>query len=32
MKAVHPACGFSYEIALEMPGMALPADHALRRW
>jgi acetylornithine deacetylase len=29
MKAVHPACGFSYEIALEMPGMALPADHAL---
>jgi acetylornithine deacetylase len=29
MKAVHPACGFSYDIALEMPGMALPADHAL---
>ena len=29
MKAVHPECGFSYEIALEMPGMALPADHAL---
>jgi acetylornithine deacetylase len=29
MKAVHPACGFAYEIALEMPGMALPADHAL---
>ena len=29
MKAVHPACGFSYEIALEMPGMGLPADHAL---
>jgi acetylornithine deacetylase len=29
MKAVHPACGFSYEIALEMPGMALPPDHAL---
>jgi acetylornithine deacetylase len=29
MKAVHPACGFSYELALEMPGMALPADHAL---
>jgi acetylornithine deacetylase len=29
MKAVHPACGFSYEIALEMPGMALPSDHAL---
>jgi acetylornithine deacetylase len=29
MKAVHPACGFGYEIALEMPGMALPADHAL---
>ena len=29
MKAVNPACGFAYEIALEMPGMALPADHAL---
>jgi acetylornithine deacetylase len=29
MKAVHPACGFSYEVALEMPGMALPPDHAL---
>jgi acetylornithine deacetylase len=29
MKAVHPDCGFAYEIALEMPGMALPADHAL---
>jgi acetylornithine deacetylase len=29
MKAVHPACGFTYEIALEMPGMALPPDHAL---
>jgi acetylornithine deacetylase len=29
MKAVHPACGFAYEIALEMPGMALPADHQL---
>src|ERR1700733_1708819 len=29
MKAVHPACGFTYEIALEMPGMALPANHAL---
>ena len=29
MKAVHPACGFSYETVLEMPGMALPADHAL---
>src|SRR6201996_5139105 len=29
MKAVHPACGFTYEIPLEMPGMALPADHAL---
>ena len=29
MKAVHPDCGFSYEVALEMPGMALPADHAL---
>jgi len=29
MRAVHPDCGFSYEVALEMPGMALPADHAL---
>ena len=29
MKAVHPDCGFSYEIALEMPGMALPASHRL---
>jgi acetylornithine deacetylase len=29
MQAVDPACGFAYEIALEMPGMALPADHAL---
>jgi len=29
MKAVHPPCGFSYEIGLEMPGMALPADHPL---
>ena len=29
MKAINPACGFSYEIELEMPGMALPADHAL---
>jgi acetylornithine deacetylase len=29
MKAVHPGCGFSYDISLAMPGMALPADHAL---
>jgi acetylornithine deacetylase len=29
MKAVAPGCGFAYEIALEMPGMALPADHPL---
>jgi acetylornithine deacetylase len=29
MKAVDPACGFSYEIDLEMPGMGLPADHEL---
>lgn len=29
MKAVHPDCGFSYDIVLEMPGMALPPDHAL---
>lgn len=29
MKATNPACGFSYEVELEMPGMALPADHML---
>lgn len=29
MKAVHPSCGFAYAIELEMPGMGLPADHAL---
>jgi acetylornithine deacetylase len=29
MKAVHPGCGFTYDITLEMPGMALPAEHAL---
>jgi len=29
MKAVHPDCGFTYEIGLEMPGMALTADHRL---
>jgi acetylornithine deacetylase len=29
MRAVHPGCGFRYEITLEMPGMALPADHPL---
>jgi acetylornithine deacetylase len=29
MRAVHPGCGFGYEIALEMPGMALPAEHPL---
>ena len=29
MQRINPACGFSYEIELEMPGMALPADHAL---
>ncbi|HEY0182758.1 MAG TPA: acetylornithine deacetylase [Rhodopila sp.] len=29
MRAVNPACGFSYETRLEMPGMALPQDHAL---
>lgn len=29
MQAVHPACGFTYEVSLEMPGMALPADHEL---
>jgi acetylornithine deacetylase len=29
MKAVHSDCGFSYSVDLEMPGMALPADHTL---
>ena len=29
MKRIDPACGFSYDVTLEMPGMALPADHAL---
>jgi acetylornithine deacetylase len=29
MRAVHPDCGFTFDLALEMPGMALPADHAL---
>jgi acetylornithine deacetylase len=29
MKAVDPVCGFAYDVALEMPGMELPADHAL---
>jgi len=29
MHAVDPACGFSYEVSLKMPGMALPPDHAL---
>lgn len=29
MKAVHPSCGFTFEIELEMPGMALSADHEL---
>jgi acetylornithine deacetylase len=29
MKAVDPSCGFSYEIELEMPSMALPDDHPL---
>ncbi|HEX2940416.1 MAG TPA: acetylornithine deacetylase [Rhodopila sp.] len=29
MKAVDPACGFSFETTLEMPGMALPEDHPL---
>ena len=26
---MHPACGFDYEIELEMPGMALAPDHPL---
>jgi acetylornithine deacetylase len=29
MKAVDPASGFNYDVVLEMPGMALPPDHAL---
>jgi acetylornithine deacetylase len=29
MKAIDPACGFSYAIELEMPGMGLPPDHEL---
>ncbi len=29
MKAVDPACGFAFDVALEMPGMALAADHPL---
>ncbi len=29
MRAVHPGCGFAYQVALEMPGMALPEDHPL---
>lgn len=29
MKAANPACGFSYSVELEMPGMGLPADHEL---
>ena len=29
MKAVHPDCGFSYEIELEMPSMTLAEEHPL---
>jgi acetylornithine deacetylase len=29
MKSVDPDCGFSYEIGLDMPSMALPDDHPL---
>jgi acetylornithine deacetylase len=29
MKEVHPDCGFIFDLGLEMPGMALPPDHAL---
>ena len=29
MQSVHPECGFTYDIKLDMPGMALPADHPL---
>jgi acetylornithine deacetylase len=29
MKAVHPDCGFSFEVLVRMPGMALSPDHEL---
>lgn len=29
MKAIDSSCGFTYQIELEMPGMALSPDHAL---
>ena len=29
MQRIDPACGFGYEIWLDMPRLALPADHAL---
>jgi len=29
MRAVDPACGFTYEIVGDIPGMGLPADHTL---
>lgn len=29
MKAVHPDCGFVFDLALELPGMSLPPDHPL---
>lgn len=29
MQAVDPACGFTLEVIDDVPGMALPADHAL---
>lgn len=29
MKAIHPDCGFSYEIELDMPSMTLPENHSL---
>jgi len=29
MRAVHPECGFSYEVPVRMPGLALSPDHEL---
>jgi acetylornithine deacetylase len=29
MRAVHPACGFVYDVAMEMAAMGLPPDHPL---
>lgn len=29
MRAVHPTCGFTFNVVVNMPGMALPEDHYL---